>query len=244
MKIAVIPDAQVKPGVPIEHLEWCGKYLASKQPDVIVNIGDFADMPSLCTYDKGTKAFEGRRYRADIDAARRGMDALLLPIARTNYRPRMVFTLGNHEHRISKIVNEEPRLEGVLAVSDLRYEDYGWEVVPFLKPVTLSGVAFSHYFPSGVMGKPITSARALMTKMHMSCFAGHQQGRDIAYGRRADGVDMTTIIAGSFYQHEEEYLSPQTNVHWRGIYMLHEVWDGSFDEMPVSLRYLKQKFGD
>jgi hypothetical protein len=106
----------------------------------------------------------------------------------------------------------------------------------------IEGVAFCHYFPAGVMGRPITTARALMTKMHMSAFAGHQQGRDIAYGRRADGTEMTTIIAGSFYQHDEEYLNPLTNVHWRGIYFLHDVRDGAFDEMAVSLSYLKQRF--
>jgi hypothetical protein len=76
----------------------------------------------------------------------------------------------------------------------------------------------------------------------MSCVAGHQQGRDIAFGKRADGRKMTGIIAGSFYQHEEAYLNPQTNSHWRGVYMLHEVEDGSFDEMAVSMNYLRREY--
>lgn len=243
MKIAVIPDAQVKPGVPIDHLTHCGKYLAAKRPDVIVNIGDFADMPSLSSYDKNTLKAEGKRYRQDIDAARRGMEALLTPIARArDYNPRMIFTLGNHEHRITRAVNEAPMLEGHVTMDDLQLEQFGWEVSPFLQPVTVAGVSFCHYFPSGQMGKPVTTARALLTKMHMSCFAGHQQGRDIAYGRRGDGVEMTAIIAGSFYQHDEEYLTPLTNRHWRGVYFLHDVRDGMFDEMAVSLEYLKRRF--
>jgi hypothetical protein len=109
--------------------------------------------------------------------------------------------------------------------------------------MTIDGVAYCHYFPTGTMGRPCTSARALMNKYHMSCIAGHQQGRDIAYGKRADGTPMTTLIAGSFYQHEEEYLSPISNAHWRGIYVFHEVKDGAFDEMAVSMNYLKRKYG-
>jgi hypothetical protein len=76
----------------------------------------------------------------------------------------------------------------------------------------------------------------------MSAYAGHQQGRDIAYSQRADGGDMTAIISGSFYQHDEEYLNPFTNNHWRGMYFLHEVKDGSFDEMALSLNYLQRRF--
>ncbi len=93
------------------------------------------------------------------------------------------------------------------------------------------------------MGRPITTARSLLNKMHMSCFAGHQQGRDIAYAKRADGSKITGIIAGSAYQHDEDYLNPQTNNVWKGVYMLHEVDNGSFDEMPVSLNFLKERYG-
>jgi hypothetical protein len=76
----------------------------------------------------------------------------------------------------------------------------------------------------------------------MSAFAGHQQGREIAYGRRADGRNLTAIISGSFYQHKYKFLSPFTNAHWRGTYFLHEVKDGQFDEMALSLDYLRRRY--
>jgi len=53
---------------------------------------------------------------------------------------------------------------------------------------------------------------------------------------------MTGLFAGIFYQHDEEYLNPQTNGSWRGIWMLHEVNNGSFDEMPVSINYLRKRY--
>ena len=85
-KHLVIGDTQVKPGISISYLTWIGRYIVDKQPDVIVMIGDFADMPSLSSYDVGKKSFEGRTYKADIKAAHKGMDALLTPMRELNKR--------------------------------------------------------------------------------------------------------------------------------------------------------------
>jgi hypothetical protein len=200
-------------------------------------------MASLSSYDVGKRSFEGRRYRLDIQAAQEGIALFMRPIKKArSYRPALHLFLGNHEDRITRAIDNDPKLEGVLSLKDLGYEKWGWTVHPFLKPYTINGVVYAHYFPSGQMGRPCTSARAILQKYHMSCVAGHQQGRDIAYGKRANGKPITAIIAGSFYQHNESYLNPITNSVWRGIYMLHEVKNGSYDEMPVSLNYLRKKF--
>ena len=50
------------------------------------------------------------------------------------YKPRMVLTLGNHENRIDRAVNNNPTLEGLIKVEDLEY-DKDWEVHQFLRPV-------------------------------------------------------------------------------------------------------------
>lgn len=254
MKIAVIGDTQVRPqDTSWDFLTRIGMYLAEKKPDVIVQIGDFADMPSLSSYDIGKKSFEGQRYIKDIEAAQSAMGHLMSPILREQIRilnnrkkawnPRLILTLGNHEDRISRAINSDPKLDGTLSLDHLGYKAYGWEVYPFLETVIVDNVAFSHYFTSGVMGRPCSTARLTLLKMHMSCVAGHQQGRDIAYGKRADGTEITSIINGSCYEHNEEYLNPQTNTHFRGFYMLHDVVNGSFDEMAVSLRYLEKRYG-
>lgn len=251
-KHLVIGDTQVKPGISLSYLTWIGKYIADKQPDVIVMIGDFADMPSLSSYDVGKKSFEGRTYKADVNAVHKGMQALLEPMKDLNkrltkakkklYKPKMIMTLGNHEQRINTAIEYDRKLDGLISIGDLKYEEAGWDVYPFLDVVSVDGVAYSHYFASGVMGRPVTTARALLTKKHMSCVAGHQQGHDIAYGQDATGQQMTAIISGSCYLHDENYLSHQTNKHWRGLYMLHNVVDGSFDECAIPLHYLKRKY--
>jgi len=218
---AIIPDCQVKDGVDLSYLTWVGKYLVEKQPDVIVQIGDFADMPSLSSYDVGKKSFEGRRYKTDIEVTNKAMQMLLAPIkeynerARRNkdrqYRPRMVLTLGNHEERISRAIEGDPKLDGTISLSDLKYEH-------------------------------LASAAALLAKKHMSAVMGHVQNRQIAYSNRADGSQITGLFSGCCYLHDEDYLGSQGNKYWRGIWMLHEVNNGSFDEMPVSLNYLRKKY--
>jgi hypothetical protein len=155
----------------------------------------------------------------------------------------MVMLYGNHENRINRAIHNDPKLDGLISLEDLQYEKMGWETYPFLTPVNIEGVMFCHYFVSGVMGNPCTTARAILNKHHQSCIAGHQQGRDIAFGRRADGTEMTAMIVGSGYEHDEKYLNSQTNNHWRGVVVLNECSNGHFDEMMVSLRYLRSKYG-
>ena len=252
-KHLVIPDIQAKPNHDTKYLQRVGQYAVDKRPEVIICLGDFADMPSLSSYDVGTKSFEGRRYRDDIAAAHSAMEHLLSPIweynakakrgHRERYSPRLVLTLGNHEQRINKATNNDPKLDGTIGIKDLNYEEYGWEVHKFLDVVVIDGVAYSHYFTSGVLGKPCVSAQAQLARKHMSCIAGHQQGFQVATGYRADGKRLTSIIAGSCYEHDEDYMGPQGNNHWRGCLMLHNVEDGQFDLVQVPLSFLERKYG-
>jgi len=254
MRILVIPDCQVKEGVPLQHLEWAGKAICDYMPDVVINIGDFADMPSLSTHDvKGSKYFEGLRYKKDVEVVKEAMKKLLAPLRSLQkaqkaskhkvYKPRLVLTLGNHENRIKRAVNNNPTLEGLISTEDLGYEK-DWEVHEFLHPVFIAGVGFCHYWPVGAMGRPAASPAAIISKLHMSCVAGHQQGKQIAYGKRADGAPICSIIAGSYYLHDEDYMDQLSNKHWRGLVMLNEVEDGHFDELMLSIEYLERKYGN
>lgn len=252
IKHLVIPDTQAKPGNTFEHMEWAGRFALEKKPNVIVHIGDNWDMPSLSSYDVGRKSFEGRTYKEDIKAGNAALSAFMKPIVEYNeqqrrkklkqYLPRLVFTLGNHEQRIERAIDLDRKLEGLISYDDFNLKQYGWEVIPFLEPIIIDDIAYCHYFTSGVFGRPVSSARLLLNKKHMSCVMGHVQDRDIAFQRKADGTPMTGIFVGIFYPHDEEYLNAQTNGSWAGIWMLHDIKDGAFDEMPVSLEFLRKRY--
>ena len=68
-KILIVGDTHAHPNHSNERFTWLGRYIVDSKPDKVVQIGDFADMPSLCSYDKGRRSFEGRRYNKDIAAA-------------------------------------------------------------------------------------------------------------------------------------------------------------------------------
>lgn len=241
---AVIPDCQVKPGVSTDHLEYIGRYLAEKRPDVIVCIGDFADMPSLSSYDKGTMSFEGRRYYDDIQSVRKAMKLLLAPIrAARGYKPRLVLTLGNHEDRIRRKIEADSTLHGTISIDDLGYKEDGWEVYPFLTPVVVDGICYCHFFQTGSMGRPVTTASALVKTRHMSATMGHNQKPGLHMGDiRADGLEILGLFTGTCYAHDEGFVG-QNNSLRRGIWMKYEVEDGYYDPAFVSLKFLARKYG-
>jgi hypothetical protein len=242
----VIPDVQAKPNVPNEHLEWIANYAIEKRPDVIVCIGDFADMPSLSAYDKGKRCYEGRRYVADCDAANASLERFERTLEDYNrehtdnpYNPRKVLTRGNHEYRIIRATDIDPALHGKLTYADLHFQDRGWECHEFLEVVTIDGIQYSHYFVSGSMGRPVSSAAALLRVRGGSATMGHVQRMDVAYHPQTQQIGM---FAGTCYLHNEEYLGPQGNSCPRQILMKHEVENGRYDLMAVSLRYLQKRY--
>lgn len=240
----VIPDTQCKPGVPLDHLLWAGRYAAEKKPDVVIHIGDHWDMPSLSSYEKkGSKFHENRRVREDIDSGNEGLR--LFEEGLGDWQPKLkIIIRGNHEDRITRALNEDPRLEGIFGFEDFNDTELGWEVVDYLKPITIDGVTYSHYFYRPGSGSPYSGTIDTMLKQVGFTFTmGHQQG--LRWGRRelSNGRVQIGCVAGSFYQHNEEYRGPQAASEWRGIVLKHEVFDGDYDPMFVSLNYLRRKYG-
>lgn len=257
MRHLFIPDTQVAPGVPTDHLEALGNYIVAKKPEVIIHIGDHADMPSLSSYEKkGSKYFHDKNYKDDVDSAKDAMERLLAPLWRHNarqrrdkkklYQPRMVLTLGNHEERINRAVHADPILANTIGMEDLEYEKFGWEVHQYLEIVVIDGIAYSHYFvnPDGMTGHPVGGTIDNKLKLLGCSFSmGHQQ--KCQYGMRYDGMGRDThgLVWGSFYMHDEDYLGPQKNRQYkRGVMMKNEVKDGSYDPMMISLDYLLRKW--
>lgn len=252
----VVFDTQVRPGISLDYLDWIGQYVARKKPDVLVMIGDHADMEGLSGYDKGKRSAEGKRVSEDIAAAIEGMRVMLQPMRDLQakqkaagepvYQPRMVLTYGNHENRIERHVDANPELHGFLGLEDLKYEEMGWETVPFLTPIEIDGVHYCHYFPNVMTGKPLGGTAAnMLSKIGTSFTMGHQQLLDIAVRTlQTTGQQQWGVKCGSSYIHNEGYKGVQGNKHWRGIMVKHNVKDGSYDPLMISMDWLKAEYGD
>lgn len=249
-----IPDNQVKPGISLEYLNWIGQYIIKKRPDVIINAGDFADMEGFSSYDVGKRSAEGKRIKEDINVAKYGMKILLKPLrilqeqqrasGQKVYTPRMVLTLGNHENRINRHVEDNPALHGLVSTDDLDYAKEGWEVVPFLTPITIDGIAYCHYFVNNMTGKPLGgNALSMLKTIGTSFTQGHRQTLDVATRfLPTNGQQQWGLVCGACYEHDEGYKGNQGNHHWRGIVVKHNVKNGSYDPLFVSLDWLKKEY--
>lgn len=237
--IAVMPDAHVQPDQVLRRFGWFRNMEQDLRPDFTVCLGDFADMSSLCSYDKGKKEFEGRRYKKDVASVRTALEILGEPPEGT----KRIMLLGNHCQRIIKACSSQPELDGILRLEDLGYEEHGWEVVPFKVPIEINGVTFCHYLPSGVMGYPITSAHAILNKTSTSAVVGHSHLLD--YSERTDpyGQRKCALVAGCFFEHDEHYAGPANRMYRRGVAVLHDVHNGEFDFEWVGLGRLQRRYG-
>ncbi len=250
----VIPDTQVKPGVDTTHLSWIGNYIvdefAGDNGIAVIHLGDHWDMPSLSSYDKGKKAMEGRRYLADIDAGNEGFARLCEPLESYNankaatkhaqWWPERHFLDGNHENRVTRAGESDPSLDGILSLDSMNAR--GWTRHPFLEPVDIDGVVYAHYFYNPMSGRPYSGMiETRLRQIGHSFTQGHQQ--TLAHGVRfVKDQAQHGLVCGACYLHTEDYKGPQGNAHWRGIIVCHEVDDGHYDPMFVSLNYLCRRY--
>jgi hypothetical protein len=248
----IIPDCQVKPGVDTRHLDWAGQAILDYLPDVIVCIGDFWDMPSLNSHAiPGSKELEGKTIKSDIDSGNEAFARLVAPMQKEQarrirrklkrYEPELHFLFGNHEHRLTRVVNDDPKFDGLLTLDALVTP--GFQRHPFLRIVEIDGIKYCHYFPNPHSGKSIGGTIVnRLNHIGGSFVQGHQQGFMYATKQYPDHVSHG-LVCGRFYSHHETYRPQDVQaVEWNGIVVLNQVHDGDYDLMPLRYAYLESKY--
>ena len=245
LRVLVIGDAHFAPRQDMWRASALGRMIVELQPDVVVCIGDWADMPSLSAYDRGKRSFEGRRYVADVEAGNEAL-ALLHTEIDGAWSGRLVWTVGNHEERIERVGADAAEFDGLVGLDDLEFRARGWEVVPFRAPVEIGGVQFAHYFASGVMGRAIggvSPARSLVVKTHASCVQGHSHVLDYHREVAPDGAVKSGLHVGCFFDHHEKWAGESNRLYWRGIVMLDDCRAGSYDLHTYGMDVIQRRWG-
>lgn len=246
----IIPDAHANPNYSNERFNWLGEFIKDIKPDVVINLGDGADMASLCSYDKGKRSFNGRTYRKDIDSFLDSQERLWGPIRKTKKRlPSSYYLIGNHEQRIDRAIDLSPELEGTLSIDDLNLWEWYDEVVPYdgSTPGTCSvdGILYAHYFTSGVMGRPIGGehpAYSLLTKLFVSATCGHTHTADYCIRTTAEGNKIQGCVAGCYQDYRADYAGTCNNLWWKGVILKTGVDKGNYDISFISLNQLKAEY--
>lgn len=243
-RVFIIPDTQVRPGVPTDHFDWIGALIQEYEPDYLVHLGDHWDMESLSSWC-GELDREGRRYTDDIAAGNEALQRL--ENAMGGYRPkRKIILRGNHEQRIERIVSNDSKLKGALSYDHFNDKALGWEPVDYQGStpgrIEIEGVSFAHYFANNLTGKPIGGTASYKLAAIGSPFVmGHVQDLDIGTKQYATGRVIRGIVAGSCYLHDESYKG-LANSHWRGVVVLNGVQKGRFGVMDIELDSMCRRF--
>lgn len=245
----ILPDSHAHPDFSNERYEWFAHLandLRHQGNLTIIDIGDFFDMPSLCSYDRGKKSFEGRRYTRDIEAGLDAQDRIRTIIQKQKKKmPRFVRCLGNHEDRINRAVEESAVLDGVISTKDLQSKAYGWEEYPFLEKVNVHGVNYTHYATSGIMNRPIGGehhAYSLLMKEHVSTTVGHSHLKDFAI-RKAGNKFIQGLVVGVYQDYQADYAGPANDLWHKGVAICRGVEDGMYDLEFVSTKRMKEIYG-
>lgn len=249
----IIPDQHASPGFSNERADWAGQLLVDVKPDVVVNLGDAADMASLSSYDKGTRRYVGKLYKDDILSHLEFQERLWAPVYRQKKkRPKAIVLEGNHEHRIERALDLSPELVGTIGFSDYRFDDYYDMVVRYSGGhpgiIELDGILFAHYFISGISGRPTGGehpAHMLLSKTKQSSVAGHSHLLDVCFQTTQAGKPWNGVIAGCFQDYTNDWAGQGTGNLWkRGIAILRNVHEGHFDFQWVSIESLKKEYGN
>jgi hypothetical protein len=246
-----IPDPHAVTGTDNRRAEWIGKLIKDVKPDVVVNIGDMFDMPSLSSYDKGKGSFANRRYKLDIDAGLDFDDKLWYATKKAKKKkPRRVFLEGNHEHRLKRMLEYETILEGTVGFKDFRLDDNYTDVVEYkgASPgiISIDGINYAHFFISGVMGRAIggeNHAKSLLLKQHVSSTCGHSHLSDYAMATTGHGKKIMGLVAGVGHNHFEDFAGAANSLWWSGVIIKRAVEDGVYEPQWVSLKTLEKEYG-
>ena len=244
-RILVLPDSHAHPSYSNERFVWAGKLIHDIKPDVVVNIGDMFDFPSLCFHSKPME-LEGARYEADVNAGLDAQEKLFNEVRKHKKKlPRFVFCLGNHDIRPDRWVAENPLFEGKISLKDLQLSSFPWnDVVPFLEPIEIQGIDFVHYVTSGLMGRPVGGqhpAWTIIKKRNKSTVVGHSHVTDFKIDM-TPGRSLMGLACGSYVDYRAGYAGPANDMWSRGVAILDNAEDGLYDFQWLSMPKIKAEY--
>lgn len=255
--ILVIPDSHSKPQIDNERYDWAAKFIVEFKPDYVVELGDFVDTESLCSYTIGKKTHENKRLVEDIQHALDARKRLTLPIheetnklkknKRKRWAPVLIALGGNHENRVLKLQEAQPFLDGILDEDMSLSKTLGWQYYNFGEIVTIENIDFSHYFKGKGRQMPLAGKNLpyrLIQERKRSSVQGHSHLWGYYTEKNEVGGSLCSLVAGCYFGHWEGYAGNDNNMWWRGLTLLTNVVDGHFDVKQYSYQEIKNAFSN
>ena len=243
-------DAHALPNKNNDRATWLAKLILDVKPDVVINGGDNADMLSLCSYDKGLASAVGRSYQEDIEAHLDFEDKLWGKVKKSKRKmARRVFLVGNHEQRIERAINANATLSGTIGYGDLKLKDNYDDIVYYSGTtpgsICIDGITYSHFFVTGVSGRPNTSSSpgsSTLQKTFRSVTQGHAHVLDYCTKPTIGGGRIHSLVGGAFMSEPLVWAGQANDIWWRGCFIKRNVENGNYDLEMVSMDRLKKTY--
>jgi hypothetical protein len=251
----VFSCAHADPSTSNERFDWLGELIYDINPNYIIDLGDGADMRSLNTFDtRYPQKVVSQSYEKDIETYNEAMDRMRIPSRARKYkRPSWFGFEGNHEYRIKKAIEHDPRTEGQrygLSFSHLQ-TDYWFDEYHQYKNGAPSiadydGVSYAHFFSSGNFGSAMSGlhhANSLLSNRNHSSTCGHSHKRDLKFKDGAHPNGIIGLVAGCYKGSDETWAGQANGEWWKGVVIKREIEDGIYEPEFVSMKRLKEVYG-
>jgi len=250
--ILVFSCAHAEPGHPNDRANWLGSFIHDTKPDMVIDLGDGADMKSLNSYDtRKPLALVSQNYEKDIDCYNDFQERLRYKIKKSKRKkPQWVGFEGNHETRIKTYLGEHPRMAGEkygVSFGHLQtnkwFDEYHEYENSAPSIANYNGVDFAHFFSSGNYGSAtsgIHHAYSVINNRHNSSVCGHSHKRSMYF---KDGPGSIGMVVGCYKGHEEGWAGQANKDWWHGVVMMKDVDDGRFEPEFISMSSLEREYG-
>lgn len=233
------------------RFDWLGQYLYDTRPDMVIDLGDGADMKSLNSYDsRYPQALVAKNYERDINVYNDSQERLRQPFKKNRKKkPTWIGFEGNHENRIKKYLSEHPSMEGSkhgVSFGHLQTSKWFDEYHEYKNSgpaiARYNGVDFAHFFSSGNFGSATSGlhhAYTVINNRHNSSVCGHSHKRNVYF---KDGADSIGMVVGCYKGHEEDWAGQSNSDWWHGIVRMKCTENGVFEPEFISMKELERAY--
>lgn len=251
----VFTCAHSKPGVSNQRADWLSNLIYDVRPDYVVDLGDTADVPSLSFHDTGKPGLMVMsNYEEDINHHLDFQERVRYKVKKNKVkRPMYIGMEGNHENRIKKALEKDPRLAGKtkgISFEDLETDRYYDEYHEYENGApaisTYDGVSYAHYISAGNYGTAMSGMHhgyGLLQKRHCSTTVGHSHKRNIYFKDDASPYPSIGLVAGCFKGGDEGWAGQANQDWWKGVVIKRNIENGWYDPEFVSMERLKKEYG-
>lgn len=248
--VCCIGDCHDDPRLPDKsRFEWLGRWCAQEKPDYIWQAGDWATFDSVSMHAKpGTlDAQNNPRFKEDIKSLRESMNAFERGL--NGYKCKKIFTEGNHEHRVARYENMDPRFQDALVPEWKRvFEDAGWTIWNYGEFFFINSIGFVHH-PINAAGRAFggkTGNQRAGNDATFSILRGHDHRQEFVSVPKIgpnQALDIISVGTTLPFGHVEEYAKLSTTGWYHGVVKITIRGNQITDKAAISMLTIEDRFG-